>query len=976
MSLSIDDFESFHAAVHDRQPFAWQSRLLRQLVAERHWPRTLDLPTGSGKTTCIDIALFALALDAGAAPSERWCPRRIAMVVDRRIVVDQVAERGRKLLAALSANEPTEVVGRVAGRLRSLSAAADEPLGVYTLRGGMPKDDGWARTPDQPLILASTVDQLGSRLLVQGYGVSVGMRPVHAGLLGNDTLILLDEVHLSQPFAQTLENLARLRAEGQSREPLPRRFAHAFLSATPIPEATRDDEAPFRLTDAEKALDAPLGKRLHAKKRAKLASVSDRDELVERCVAEATTLSGRHGVMAVIVNRVASALRIAALLTEQAGDAHDVVLLTGRMRPLDRDDVLRALRPRVETGHQRSLDARKLIVVGTQCLEAGADFDFDALVTESASLDALRQRFGRVDRLGEYGGKAEGIIIHNKESAKADPIYGEATDKTWKWLSERVTTKEKTIDFGCLTLALPEGEDLAALVAPAKAAPTLLPAYMDLWMQTSPEPAVVPDVALFLHGPDTGPADVQVLWRADLCGTDLTEAAGDRAARIVTAVKPSSLEAVSLPFMTARRWLMEAEPDETTGDVEGQRDDQERRESPPPSTRRALRWRGDASETIDATQLRPGNTIVVPATYGGLRQACFDGSAAARDAVSDLAERAAFMSRGLPVLRLHPAVLAGLNLAELPTDELAEARRSLAAREEPDEPPWRTAWRGAVAQAPRAFVVEDDDAPWSVLIGRPLRPGALRRKLGAAESVEDGVDLTTDKEDSSDTGVAVELGVHSRDVEDFARSYAKSLGLPDRLVRDVTLAAWLHDIGKVDPRFQLLLRGGSEVNLYRDERVLAKSATARGDKAGRRLARRRSGYPTGAQHEVMSLAMIDAQRADVARSANDLDLVLHLIASHHGDCRPFAPVLSDNTPVQVSLLSHTSEHSGAFSFGATSSRHELHRLDSPLADRFWSLVERYGWLELCWLEAVLRLADHRASELEQRGDAARGGCNS
>lgn len=504
MNLSVDDFDAFYVAVHgkDKKAFDWQTRLLRQIVTARRWPRVLDLPTGVGKTTCIDIALFALALDAQAESEQRWCPRRIAMVVDRRIVVDQVAERGRKLLRALVASNAEPVVREVADRLRALSKEAEEPLGVFTLRGGMPKDDGWVRTPNQPLILASTVDQLGSRLLIQGYGISKGMKPVHAGLLGNDVLLLLDEVHLSQPFAETLDALSRLRGKFSKTSPLNPRFHHAFLSATP----GMSSASPFCLLDNEKSRESPLGSRLHAPKTARLREVENRAVLEQACADEARELIDRHGVIAVVVNRVASVSTIVRQLRDALGDQVEVVPLTGRMRPLDRDDVMRSLRPRIMTGRNRASVEKKLIVVGTQCIEAGADFDFDAIVTEAASFDALRQRFGRVDRLGLYM-KAEGVIVYDG-SVKDDPVYEDTIRKTIVWFKQQLPKKTKktkaapqVVNFGVLALPIPPADKLAEMVAPKEHAPVLLPAYLDLWMQTSPAPTVVPDVSLWLHGP-------------------------------------------------------------------------------------------------------------------------------------------------------------------------------------------------------------------------------------------------------------------------------------------------------------------------------------------------------------------------------------------------------------------------------------------------------------------------------------------
>lgn len=711
MKLSVTDFEAFHREVHENHPpFEWQVRLLGEVVENRRWPRTINLPTGTGKTTCVDIALFALALDATNPPEDRWCPRRIVMVVDRRVVVDQAADRGRRIREVL--RKPRGPVAKeVAVRLSSLGGRMESPIGVFTLRGGIPRDDTWARAPDQPLILTSTVDQFGSRLLVQGYGVSDSMRPVHAGLLGNDVLVFLDEVHLSQPFAETLDALEELRSATNSRRVhLPRRVHHVFLSATP---GLRTD-IPFALTETEREKTSSLGTRLHASKRVQLVKVRDRQSLHETCIDKARELIGRHSAIAVILNRVASARTVADALQKEIGGDTPVVLLTGRMRPLERDDIVRSILPRVAAVPSRDRESGRIVVVGTQCIEVGADFDFDAMVSESASLDSLKQRFGRVDRLGKYG-KAEGVIIHVALDEREDPIYGETAASTFNWLTRSVKgSRKKTVDFGTVALPRPTNEEEIGLLAPHSSAPILLPAYLDIWMQTSPCPAEVPDVSLWLHGPRAGPAEVQVVWRCDLSEEDLGHGDGERAVSIVASVRPTALEAISLPFWVAQRWLSDSEANlEYVADLEV---------IPPdlgegPSSldgARAIRWRGSESEVIGAASLRPGDTIVVPSTRGGITAGSFDPSA--REPVTDIAERAALVARGRPLLRLHPDVLSSLGIS-LPTGSSAEMRSELKKLAQDAEPGWRKIWlQGLATQGPTTTV--DALPPWDVVMGR------------------------------------------------------------------------------------------------------------------------------------------------------------------------------------------------------------------------------------------------------------------
>ena len=267
--LTVDDFSTFFQEVHGCSPFPWQTRLLQQVAEQGSWPEVLDLPTGSGKTAALDVAIFHVALEAHRGTMRR-APARIALVVDRRLVVDDAFRRAEKIAKTLANAKQGTASDRVAERLRLLAGQNASPLLAHRLRGGLPREDNWVRTPSQPTILCSTVDQVGSRLLFRGYGVSDRMKPVHAGLVGTDCLILLDEGHLSEPFRQTLEWVQRYKGEAwrESRGPVAP-WGVVLLTATP----EKNLESTFGLKEDDRKNEI-LARRYNASKPARLVDRS------------------------------------------------------------------------------------------------------------------------------------------------------------------------------------------------------------------------------------------------------------------------------------------------------------------------------------------------------------------------------------------------------------------------------------------------------------------------------------------------------------------------------------------------------------------------------------------------------------------------------------------------------------------------------------------------------------------------------
>lgn len=994
-TLAPGDFPPFFEAVWGYAPFDWQTRLLTRVRSEG-WPSTLDLPTGSGKTAALDIALFALALDAFEEPGARRQPRRIALVVDRRTVVDQAHERAVRLAEALK--EAREgVLRRVADALRALQGDPDAlPVLPAILRGGMPGESEWARTPHQPVLLVSTVDQVGSRLLFRGYGVSDRMKPVHAGLLGRDTLFLLDEVHLSRPFEETLAAVARYGRSGRIAQELPRPLSFVRMSAT-VAERPPDT---FALTDAERKQPL-LAQRLAARKRARLREVktpkdpaSARHALAKACIAEVERLAaGPAHAIAVIVNRVDTARRAAALAREQLPETWDVKLLTGRMRPLDRADLEAGLLDRIRAGRQRTED--RVLLVSTQAVEAGADLDFDALVTECASLDAVRQRFGRLDRLGELGASDAVILVGSGdvgEDVPPDPVYGTALRATWRWLREQGEeagdSGGRVIELGIeaqgARLTAMDPAELRPLLAPRAVAPVLTPSHLDRWAQTSPIPSADPDVASFLHGAGRGAPDVQIVWRADLEAQVLTAEGQPLVRAMLTAVPPSALEALSVPLWTARSWLAAvaarraggaaAAPIPTVADVEGAA---EGVDEAPGLMAPAVAWRGDDTVIVATPDaVRPGDTLVVPSSYGGLdaRFRCWD--AEATGDVRDRGDEAQLLHRGRAVVRWSPATLKGWGLTDalaagpaLAAEDLdergADAERDafeawrVAALADPMTPPWAKLALEALRGRAEIVRLGEGTGAWRRSWHPRRVPRSDLRRLSGIATLSDGPgasEATTEGDGGSFISAEVSLERHLAGVQGFARRFAEAVALPAEVVSDVALAGRLHDLGKADPRFQLWLHGGDPVAHALAAVPLGKSAAPMHDRAARERALQRSGYPRGARHELTSVALAE-QSEELRARARDWDLVLHLVASHHGYCRPFALPMVDLQPVDVKATLD-----GVML--ATSSDHHMVRIDSSVAERFWGLVRRYGWWGLAWLEAILRLADHRESEQE------------
>jgi CRISPR-associated endonuclease/helicase Cas3 len=208
--------------------------------------------------------------------------------------------------------------------------------------------------------------------------------------------------------------------------------------------------------------------------------------------------------------------------------------------------------------------------------------------------------------------------------------------------------------------------------------------------------------------------------------------------------------------------------------------------------------------------------------------------------------------------------------------------------------------------------------------------------------------------DESSAAAPVFLDRHLADVTKAVTEISSALELDGHTQQSLEWAAQLHDCGKADAHFQALLHGGDPMAAQFAPKLLAKGAQARQSREVRKAQWARSGLPDGFRHELVSLLLAKCEPENGVSA-----LALHLIAAHHGRCRPFAPVVDD--------LGGDLAYNGRRIAAGQRISEAAHRLDSGVADRFWELTREYGWWGLAYLECLLRLADWKASKDEAAG---------
>lgn len=886
-TLNVSDFDEFFAELNGGcLPFSWQKELVDHIVSEGRWPDQISAPTGAGKSSVVDVHVFVNALSAVGLALR--LPRRLHTVVNRRGLVDNQHQRAlyiqERLRASLESPDVSAVLNAVATALQTFQVREEEnPIAVSVLRGGLSSRSLPVSDLSSCAVIASTPDMWGSRALFQGYGSSLYARPRETTLMTADSAIVLDEAHLNRQLLKTARRIREIQLSGvQTGIP-----ALQVVETTATPTSVSPDSKIVTVepTALDSGRDDALQQRLTARKQIRHVSLPKWNGRKANSTVVATSIEQiqnwlqseqRAGTIGCIVNHVDTAVKIASDLRKK--DVH-VALLVGRMRPYDLQQLQENYPGLLTPQGNDDVD----VIVATQTLEVGVDVDFQHLVTELAPASALQQRIGRLNRLGLFE-NSELVILQpeSSDSIKNDyPPYlqGDLVNGL-SWIN-----------------SFSEGSDvnpeqLLRNPAPANAPERLLYQRLEkrdveLLAKTSELRSYPFELELWLRDSleeETPVAGVAVRY-------DLPQAA-EAAVELLNTLPPRENEVFPGTIAMVRDLVQRMLDDD-----------------PYTEPQALFIYNNDEVQVLTKDSLlQPGDVVVL-----GVKEP-FTTENVLVDNPQDKSVPKEVDMEGVDVF------IQG-KTSHI-RDEVFRSARELSPEEFLEL--WYETFPKDKGRSVEVSVSSVEDARGDMAAWILVRDSADLKKDG--ETLQEW----TPRGDSLSTPPT--LAQHQKDVADRARKLCSGLGVQEEISVRVEKASLLHDEGKADERFQIML-GNTDLSA-----PVAKSTNRSRQQIMK--AKAGSGLPAGWRHEQYSAVIAEDMRSQGDESIDDL--VVHIVGTSHGRGRDLFPQVGEQ------LVDDSDTANVLFSEGQWESRAR-------------KLTREYGAYTLALCESLERAADAQIS---------------
>ncbi len=339
---------------------------------------TLSCPTGAGKT----LAALRFSLS--------HCLKRhkgkIFYIIPYMSVIDQTSRSIKKALKSESCKDFDMQVEDSILELHS-NAEAYRGSGIYGDKGGGSEEGSqegsfWAQRMAEPIVLTTMV-----RFLNTFFAAGTGnLRPAHQF---QNAVLLFDEIQ-TLPIKQVavFNSLLNFLSEICG-------CTCVLCTATqPLLGEVGEPVYPVKMAQPPGLVKLP-GEAVQAFKRVRILDGRKRGGYSgEEMAGFIWDRAGENGSVLAVMNTKQSALTVYQEVIRRPGDGYQVHYLSTRLYAAHRKEIIEKIRAALAAGE-------KIIVISTQLIEAGIDFDFGCVIRALAGMDSVVQAAGRCNREGK-----------------------------------------------------------------------------------------------------------------------------------------------------------------------------------------------------------------------------------------------------------------------------------------------------------------------------------------------------------------------------------------------------------------------------------------------------------------------------------------------------------------------------------------------------------------------------------------------